>query len=82
MSCPKFLLNGQTSKLSQIKTGVPQGSILGSLLFLVYISDLTEGITSNVKLFAEDTLTFSVVRDSSFSWLSLNEGLSKISQLG
>ena len=79
-NCSKVLLNGQTSKWSQIKAGVPQGSILGSLLFIVYISDLTDGLTSNVKLFAEDTLTFSVVRDSSFSSLSLNEGLSKIFQ--
>ena len=76
------VLNGQTSKWSQIKAGVPQGSVLGPLLFLVYINDLTEGLTSNIKLFADDTSIFSVVRDSSSSSLSLNEDLSKISQWG
>ena len=75
----RVLLNSQTSKWSQIKAGVPQGSILGLLLFLVYINDLPEGLTSNVKLFADDTSILSVVRDSSSSSLSLNEDLSKIS---
>ena len=62
----RVLLNGQTSKWSQIKAGVPQGSVLGPLLFLVYINDLPEGLTSNVKLFADDTSIFSVVWESSF----------------
>ena len=78
----RVLLNGETSKWSQIKTGIPQGSVLGPLLFLVYINDLPEGLTSNVKLFANDTSIFSVLRDSSSKSLSLNEDLSKISQWG
>ena len=78
----RVLLNGQTSKWSQIKAGVPQGSVLGPLLFLIYINDLSEGLTSNVKPFADDTSIFSVVRDPSSSLLSLNEDLSKISQWG
>ena len=78
----RVLLNGQISIWSKIKAGFPQGSVLGPLLFLVYINDLPEGLTSNVKLFADDTSIFSVVRDSSSSSLSLNEDLSKISQWG
>ena len=76
----RVLLNGQTSKWSQIKAGVPQGSVLGPLLFLVYINNLPEGLTSNVKLFADDTSIFSVVRDSSSLSLFRNEDLSKILQ--
>ena len=75
----RVLLNVQTSKWSQIKAGA-QGSILGPLLFLAYINDLTEGLTSYTELFADDTSIFLVVRGSSSSSLSLNEDLSKISQ--
>ena len=49
---------------------------------MVYINDLPEGITSNVKLFADDTLVCSVVPDSSSASLSLNEDVSEISQWG
>ena len=38
-----------------VNAGVSQGSILGPLLFLVYISDPAEGLSSNIKLFASDT---------------------------
>ena len=40
----------------------PQGSVLGHLLFLVYINDLSQGLTSDVKIFADNTSIFSVVR--------------------
>ena len=76
------LLNGQTSKWLQIKAGVPPGLFLEPLLFLVYINDSPKGLTSNVKLFADDTSIFSVVRDSSSSSLTFNEDVSKISQWG
>ena len=55
---------------------------LGPLLFLVYTSDSPERLTSNVKLFADDTSIFLVVHDSRSSSLSLNEDLPKISQWG
>ena len=55
----RVLLNGQSSEWASIKAGVPQGSILGPLLFLIYINDLSDGIISDVKMFADDTSIFS-----------------------
>ena len=75
-----MVLNGQSSNWSKIKAGLPQGSILGPLLFLVYINDLPEGLTTNAKLFADDMSLFSVVHDSTLSSVSLNNDLLKISQ--
>ena len=58
------VLNGQSSKWGDISAGVPQSSILGPLLFLVYINDLAIGLKCNVNLFADDTSLFTVVEDS------------------
>ena len=71
-------LNGQSSSWPSIRAGVPQGSVLGLLFFLTYISDLPEGLTSKVKLFADDTSLFSIVNCVSTSALALNSDLLKI----
>ena len=71
----RVVLNGQVSTWKNINAGVPQGSILGPLLFLIYINDLTEGLTTNVKLFADDTSLFSVVHDTQTSANHLNKDL-------
>ena len=51
----RVILNGQTSGWLSILVGVPQGSILGPLFFLIYINDLTKDLLSKTKLFADDT---------------------------
>ena len=71
----RVVLNGQVSTLKNINDGVPQGSILGPLLFLIYINGRTEGLTTNVKLFADDTSLFSVVHDTQTSANDLNKDL-------
>ena len=76
----RVLLNGQVSVWSDVKAGVPQGSILGPLLFLIYINDLSEGLSSNAKLFANDTFLFSVIHDSNTSALELNNDLANINR--
>lgn len=51
----RVVINGETSERRDVKSGVLQGSILGPLLFLIYINDLQEEITSDIKLYADDT---------------------------
>ena len=76
----RVLINGQSSEWASIKAGVPQGSILSPLLFLIYTNDLSDGIISNVKLFADDTSIFSTIHDSNTSASNLNSDLQKISE--
>ena len=59
----RVVLNGKMSKWTSVTAGVPQGSVLGLLFFLIYINDLVDNLSSEVKLFADDTSWFSVVYD-------------------
>ena len=74
----RVVLNGQSSGQSAVNVGVHQGSICGPFLFLVYINDLSTGLSSNPRLFADDTSLFSVVHDRNTSANELNHELLKI----
>ena len=76
----RVVLNGQASPWVSIKAGVPQGSILGPLLFLIYINDLSDDLSTTAKLFADDTSLFSILRNVNTSASHLNSDLSKISK--
>ena len=71
----KVVLNGSSSDYFQIKSGVPQGSVLGPLLFLIYINDLEKHVKSKIKFFADDTMIFSVVHDPLLTANELNQDL-------
>ena len=71
----RVLLNGQSSTWLPIIAGVPQGSILGPLFFLIYINDLSKNLSSITKLFADDISIFSVVHDVDLSAKQLNDDL-------
>ena len=65
---------------SQTGLMLEQVFILGLLLFLIYINDLSEGLSSNAKLFADDMSLFSVIHDSNTSVFELNSDLAKINR--
>jgi hypothetical protein len=48
-----------------LTSGVPQGSVLGPLLFLAYVNDIWRNTESNIRLFADDCILYSKITDSS-----------------
>ena len=76
-----MVLNGQCSNWLSVLAGVPQGSILGPLIFVIYINDLPDSLESLVKLFANDTSLFPTVYDPTMSADELDKDLKKKSHL-
>lgn len=70
----RVILPGVNSDWAYTKAGVPQGSVLGPLLFLIYINDIVEDIGSIIRLFADDTSLYIIVNDpeTSVELLSLD----------
>ena len=64
------------SSWTNIEAGLPQGSILGALFFLIYINDLSDGLTANPILFADANSLFSVIYN-----ITVNSDLMKIGNL-
>ena len=71
----RVVINGFASEWGSIEAGVPQRSILGSLLFLIYMNDLAEGGKSQVKFFDDETSLFSIITDRKVSASELNHDL-------
>ena len=76
----RVVLNGKTLPWRPVIAGVSQGSILGPLLFLVYINNLPNELKSSVKLFADDTSLLTIVKDKNKSAKTLNNDLLLISK--
>ena len=75
-----MVLNGCYLNYSLVESGVTQGSVLGPLLFLIYISDLERNTKSNIYFFADDKMLFSIVKDPAISADDLNHDLDIIRQ--
>ena len=73
--------NGISSSLKNLQTGVPQGSILGQLLFLIYINDIINGLQCDVNFFADDT-SIQQCLDNDGAFKVINDDLLKLSLYG
>ena len=60
----RVILRGTRSNWSSVTSGTPQGTVLGPLLFFIYINDITNGASSTVKLYADDTKIYCQIVDS------------------
>ena len=76
----RVVLNATCSNYILVESGVPQSSVLGPLLFLIYINDLGINKKLNLKFFADDTMLFSIVNDPALSANNLNHDLRLIQQ--
>ena len=74
----RVVLNGQYSLWAPILAGIPQDSILGPLLFLIYINDLPENLKLSAKFFVDDTSLFSTVYNATEYANLLDEDIKKI----
>ena len=60
--------DGKSSQGYPVSAGVPQGSILGSTLFLLYINDLPDDVICNIAIYADDTILYSKCDQASDLW--------------
>ena len=71
------VLHGSRSDYLTVPAGVPQGSVLGTLLFIIYINDIVEDIESDIKLFADDTRLYLCLESPHIRVEILNNDLDK-----
>ena len=67
LTCRKqiVVVDGVESTAEEVISGVPQGTVMGPLLFLLYINDLPQSIRSQTRLFADDCLIYHTIQNQS-----------------
>ena len=73
------MLNGEDSEWTNVGSGVPQGSVLGTLLFNIFIDDINRGVINNILKFADDTKLFGRVNTME-EIASMQEDINKLQQ--
>ena len=74
----RVVLQGAMSSWRNVSAGVPQGSVLGLLLFFIYINDITNVVNSSIRLFADDTTIYIQVEDAASATDTLNLDLQEM----
>ena len=73
-----MVINGVKSQWGAVKGGVPRGSVLGPIIFLIYVSDISDDVLSNVILSADDTKLYSHVARRGGDCYTLQEDINKL----
>ena len=74
------MANNLKSSTKRIKQGVPQGSTLGPLFYIIYANDMPKCIRSNISLYADDTVIYHSSRDGTHLMLKLQEDMDRLQQ--
>lgn len=75
----RVIINGEASGWRHVTSGIPQGSVLGPVLFICYVNDMPEVVSGLIKIFADDTKIYSVVKDDG-SYENLQKDLLSLQQ--
>ena len=68
----QVVVDNATSDVASVTSGVPQGTVLGPTLFLIYINDIAENITSNIRLFADDCVLYRTINSTADNRIWIN----------
>ena len=73
------VVDGEASSEASVDSGVPQGTVLGPLLFLCHINDMPECVTSQIRIFADDCLIYRTIKNFG-DHLKLQQDLSNLQE--